>query len=140
MSLKIDLKTGLIIILLAFCVIFFSLWYLKGAGSGQKREYKKLENEYKMIQKSRDSLAIINLDLKKKFLDSQKEIESREKLIKLVQSQLRLSEEDLIRSKSEVESMRKDLDKTKRKIEDLKRNPIKREDDNLIESLKEKLK
>jgi hypothetical protein len=51
-----------------------------------------------------------------------------------------LSQSEVQSSKLELIDLKKDLEKTKKKIDDLKKNPIKREDENLIESLKQKLK
>ena len=43
-------------------------------------------------------------------------------------------------SKVDLKKWESDYKITKKKIEDLKKNPIKREDDQLVKSLKEKLK
>ena len=139
MSVKIDLKTGIILLLLSFCVVFFSMWYLKSDGRESKKELKRLELEFNKIQKTRDSLKLVNLDLKEDFDKLQKKIDSREKSIQSLQYQLSLSQSEVQSSKLELIDLKKDLEKTKKKIVDLKKNPIKREDENLIESLKQKL-
>lgn len=140
MSVKIDLKTGIILLLLIFCGVFFSMWYLKSDGRESKKELKRLELEFDKIQKTRDSLKSVNLELKVNFDRLQKKIDLREKSIKLIKYQLDLSQREINSSKLEVINMKRDLEKTKKKIEDLKKIPIKREDENLIESLKQKLK
>lgn len=139
MSVKIDLKTGIILLLLVFCVLFFSMWYLKSDGIQSKKEIKRLELEFNKIQKTRDSLNLVNTELKGDFAKLQKKIDLTEKSIKLLEYQLDLSQREVQSSKLEVIDMKRDLEKTKKKIEELKKNPIKREDENLIESLKQKL-
>ena len=82
MKVRLDLKSIVIISLAVVCLLFFSLWFLKGTGS--KKELNK--------------------------------------------------------ANSELSRNKKDLDETKKKIEDLKKSPIKREGEDLLNSLKEKLK
>jgi chromosome segregation ATPase len=140
MSIKIDLKTGLILLLLLFCIVFFSMWYLKGADSASKRELKRLKTEYKNLQKSRDSLDQVNIMLKDNFNDYQNKIDQRDSKIQSIEYQLSQAKIDLSQSKKDLSNMKTELTKTRKRVEDLKKNPIKREDDDLIESLKEKLK
>jgi chromosome segregation ATPase len=140
MSIKIDLKTGLILLLLLFCIVFFSMWYLKGADSVSKRELKRLKTEYKNLQKSRDSLDQVNIMLKDNFNDYQNKIDQRDSKIQSIEYQLSQAKIDLSQSKKDLSNMKTELTKTRKRVEDLKKNPIKREDDDLIESLKEKLK
>ncbi|NDF17635.1 MAG: hypothetical protein EB079_06690 [Verrucomicrobia bacterium] len=140
MSVKIDLKTGLILLLLLFCIVFFSMWYLKGSDSASKRELKRLKTEYKNLQKSRDSLDQVNIMLKDNFNDYQNKIDQRDSRIQSIEYQLSQAKIDLSQSKKDLSDMKTELTKTRKRVEDLKKNPINREGDNLIESLKEKLK
>lgn len=138
MKLQLDLKSILILFLLGICIIFFSLWFLKG--SGYKKEYKKLELEFKRLQETRDSLEKVNFNLKKDFEKIQADINIRDKRIKEVEEELEKTKKDLTKANGELSKNKKDLEETRRKIEKLKKEPIKREDQDLINSLKEKLK
>jgi hypothetical protein len=135
---KLDIKTLLILFLSFFCIFFFSIWYLKG--SDTKKEYKILEQKFEKIQKTRDSLVMINLKLKSDFDKMQKEIDKRDNQIAKNELEILNLKKDLKEAKSDLSNKKRDLEETKKKIENLKKNPIKREDDDLIKSLKEKLK
>jgi hypothetical protein len=135
---KLDIKSILIILLSIFCIFFFSIWYLKGTDN--KKEYKILEDKFEKIQQARDSLIKVNLKLSSDFDKKQKDINERDEKISNIESDLVNIKIDLKEAESELVRNKKDLEETKRKIEKLKKNPIKREDDNLIKSLREKLK
>ena len=78
-----DIKSILIVILLGFCIFFFSIWYLKG--SGYKKEYKKLEQQFNVIQKSRDSLQDVNKKLKNNYIEVENRIKLREIFINSIE-------------------------------------------------------
>ena len=78
---------------------------------------------------------VIKIDFNKK----QAEIDNRDIKIKQIESELAKTKQDLTAAKDKVKEMKRDLDETKKKIEDLQKNPIKREGDDLINSLKEKI-
>lgn len=134
---KLDIKTLLILFLSFFCIFFFSIWYLKVSDT---KEYKILEQKFEKIQKTRDSLVMINLKLKSDFDKIQKEIDKRDNQIAKNELEILNLKKDLKEAKSDLSNNKRDLEETKKKIENLKKNPIKREDDDLIKSLKEKLK
>lgn len=138
MNLKLDLKSIVILFLMSFGILFFSLWYLKG--SGYKKEYKILEEKFEKLQHTRDSLLLVNLKLKSDFDKIQKDIEDRDLKISKIENDLKKVKNDLNSANIELIQNKKDLEETKKKIDKLKKNPIKREDDDLIKSLKEKLK
>jgi chromosome segregation ATPase len=138
MKIQLDFKSILILFLLGFCIFFFSMWYLKS--TGYKKEYKILEQKFQQIQQTRDSLVKENIKLKLDFDKIQKNIDSRNREISKIESELKKVKSDLSKSNSELNQNKKDLEETKKKINELKKNPIKRNDDNLIKSLKEKLK
>ncbi len=138
MQIKIDFKSILILFLLGFCIFFFSMWYLKG--TGYKKDYKKLELEFQNLQKTKDSLEKVNTNLKNNFNKIQSDINIRNKEIKKIEMELDKTKKDLSISNDEVLKNKKYIEETKKKIEKLKKSPIKREDDDLIKSLKEKLK
>lgn len=138
MNSKLDIKTIVILILLGICIVFFGMWYFRG--SDYKKRVKELEDQNKKIELVRDSLDRANKVLKSDYDLKQKDIEERDKKIKEIESNLAKTKSDLVAANKKVTDAQKDLAATKKKIEDLKNNPIKRDDDDLINSLKEKLK
>ncbi len=138
MNFKLSIQNIVTLLLLVFCILFFSMWFLKG--TGYKKEYKKLEQEFQRIQKIRDSLKIANIKLKSDFDKRNIEIKKRDSLIKVVEKELAKTKLELKEAKKDVAKWQSDYQQTKKKIENLKKDPIKREDEDLIESLLEKLK
>lgn len=138
MNFKLDIKSILILVLLVFSIIFFGMWYFKG--SDTKSRLKELENENKNIESVRDSLKNANESLKVDFDKKQKEIEARDAQIKSIETELSKTKKDLVTANGKVKEKEKELADTKKKIEELKNNPIKRNDEDLIKSLKDKLK
>lgn len=138
MKVRLDLKSILILCLVVISILFFSLWFLKG--TGYKKEFKLLEQEFKNLQHTRDSLVKVNLKLKGDFDKTQKSIDDRNRKILQIESQLNKSKAQLNKANGELSRNKKDLEDTKRKIENLKKDPIKREGEDLLNSLKEKLK
>lgn len=138
MNLKLDIKSILILVLLGFSIVFFALWYFKGDDT--KSRIKELENINKNIEIQRDSLKNVNKVLKVDFDNRQKDIEERDNQIKSIELELSKTKKDLVVANGKVKEKEKELADTKKKIEELKKNPIKRDDDDLIKSLKDKLK
>jgi len=137
MNSKFDIKTIAILILLGVCILFFGMWFF--SGSDYKKKTKELEDQNKKIELVRDSLENVNKKLKSDYDIKQKDIDERDNRIKEIEASLLKTKGDLIAANKKVDQSQKDLASTKKKIEDLKSNPIKRDDDALINSLKEKL-
>lgn len=137
MQIKLDIKSILILFLLGFCILFFSLWFLKG--TGYKKEFKQLEKEYKQLKHTRDSLNTLNIKLKSDFNNTQKDIDKRNKIISDIEKELKKTKADLDDANIQIVRNKKDLEEVKGKIDKLKKQPIKREGEELINSLKQKL-
>ena len=137
MQIKLDIKTILILFLLICCTLFFSLWYLRG--TGYKKEFKQLDKKYKELQHTRDSLNLINLKLKSDFNKIQKDVDDRNKIISNIEIELKKSKSDLDKANFKLSNNERELEEIKNKINKLKKVPIKREGEELIKSLKEKL-
>lgn len=135
---KLDVKWVVILILTGACILFFGMWFFKG--SDIKERIRTLEKENQRIEKCRDSLELANKMLSVEFNKIQRSIEDRDKKIKDIEDQLLKTKRELDAANAKVSGYKKDLAETKKKIEDLKKNPIKREDEDLLRSLKEKLK
>lgn len=138
MNFKLSIQNIIMLFLVGFCIFFFSMWFLKG--TGYKKDYKKLEQEFQRIQKIRDSLQDVNIILKKDFDKREIEIKKRDSLIRVVEKELIKTKSELKEAKKDVARWQSDYQNTKKKIEQLKKDPIKREDEDLLKSLSEKLK
>jgi chromosome segregation ATPase len=135
---KLDNKSILILILLGISIVFGYLWFFKA--SDVKDQLKDLERANKNIQLERDSLRNENKILVVKFNDIQKDIDERDSRIKEIEYKLSKTKSDLVIANDKANRNQKELEITRNKIKELKKNPIKRGDDDLIKSLKEKLK
>ena len=105
-----------------------------------KDKYKHLEETNKILQTSRDSLVRINKTLKKDFTSLQDSIDKRNVIIDKLKGDLIQSDKRLKSANAEVDRLEKEKKNTDKKITDLLKNPIRRNDDDLIKSLKNKLK
>ena len=132
-----DLKSMIILFFAIISILFFSLWFLKG--TGYKKEFKLLEKNFIKLQKTRDSIAKVISVLKINFNKTQELILSRDKKILLVEEELKKSKIELIKSNDELKKNELTWEENKRGIQNLKKNPIKREGQELINSLQEKL-
>ena len=135
---KLDVKWIAILVLTGACILFFGMWFFKG--SDTKGRIRQLEKENLMIEEVRDSLELVNKSLSEEFDKIQIDIDERDKKIKDIEDRLFKTKRELDAANAKVSGYKKDLAETKKKIEDLKKNPIKREDEDLLRSLKEKLK
>ena len=134
---RLDIKSIALLVLTGACILFFGMWLFKG--SDYKDKIKALEIENKKIESVRDSIKSANASLKLDFDKNRSEIDKRDQKIKLIESEILKTKKDLKIATAQVEADRKSLKETKDKIEKLKKDPIKREGDELINSLKEKL-
>lgn len=141
MNIQIDSKSILIILLLAFSLFFGYKWYFS---MGDRNEWKdkvdQLNKENKALMDKRDSLQSSLNDLKIIYDD----IVVKDSLLQIQISDL---EKDIIDSKNkanrtvkELNKIKQELEENKRRIEELINNPIDKTDNELIESLKNKLK
>lgn len=132
-----DLKSMIILFFVIISVLFFSLWYLKG--TGYKKEFKLLEKNFVKLQKTRDSLTKVNKSSERNFDRTQKLILIRDKKILQVEEELGRSKIELLKASDELKRNERSREQNKREIQNLKNRPLKREDQELINSLKEKL-
>lgn len=127
------------LILLTMLIISLFL-NVKSCTKIDKDKYKQLEDTNKALQCSRDSLIKINKSLKRDFSSLQDSIDKRNILIFKLKSDLLQSNKRLDLANSEVDRLKKEKRDTDKRISDLLKNPIKRNDDDLINSLKNKVK
>lgn len=137
MKLNLDLKSIIILVLLGVSIVFFGMWFFRGSDKDKVRD---MENQIKLIQNQRDSLKNVNNILAIDFLKIQKEINDRDSLIKMIEIKLSDAEKRLNSANSKLSDTEKRLKRSKKMVEELEKTPIKRDGDDLINSLKEKLK
>ena len=133
---KIDLKKTLLYFIGA-CLLVSLFLNIKGCN---RESFDKLEEKNRLLEKTRDSLKYANQGLKKDFIKIQDVIDKRDVRIIELQIEIDANRRDIIFYKKQADHFSKDLVETNRKLDNLRSNPIKRDDDELINSFKNKLK
>jgi len=133
---KIDLKKTLLYFIGA-CLLVSLFLNIKGCN---RESFEKLEEKNRLLEKTRDSLRYANQGLKKDFVKIQDVIDKRDARIIELQIEIDVNRRDIIFYKKQADQFSKDLKETNRKLDNLRKNPIKRDDDELINSFKNKLK
>lgn len=131
---KLDIKSILILVLLAGCLIFGYMWYFKS--DNYKKELKELRAENEKIGQERDS---INKNLKKLEIEFDK-LKIREQALQQkidsLQIEIDKSKQSANRTKAELDRIRQKLAETRRKIKEFRDNPPNRTGDDLLNSIK----
>ena len=135
---KISINNIINIALIILCLFFGTLWYMQG--SGYKKKLKEADKRIEAVEKVRDSLKLVNKRLTKDYIDIQNSMYDRDKKIKTIENELKMAKKDLALAVADAEKRKKDMEESKKRIKKLKDNPIKREGDDLINSLIDKLK
>ena len=133
---KIDLKKTLLYFI-GVCLLVSVFLNFKGCN---RESFEKLEEKNRLLEKTRDSLRYTNQNLKKEFNQIQLVIDKRDVRIADLQTQIDASKRDVFGYKNLLDKANRDLIETNKKLENLRKNPIKRDDDDLINSFKNKLK
>ena len=126
--------------ILLFVLVLSLFLNIRGCAKIDKDKYKILENTNKKLQCSRDSLIKINKSLQIDVNVLQDSINKRTKIINGLKNDLIESDLKLDKANKQVYILEKEKRDTDRKIEDLLKNPIRRVDDDLINSLKNKVR
>jgi chromosome segregation ATPase len=137
---KIDVKSILIIVFLTISLFFGYKWYFDTDNSNYKNQIKELRIQNRFLEKQRDSINVkINLLETEllKLTESEKTL-----LIKIgsLSAEIESAKKNANKSKTELEKLRTELANTREKIKHFKNNPPNRTGDNLLNSLKNKLK
>ena len=136
---KIDFKSILILILLAFALFFGYKWYFTDT-SDYKNKLKELQKEYQLLEESKKENNLL-IEKYKFELDS---IMVQDSLNAIRMSELESkvfdAEKNAAKSKKEFDKLQKQLEETRKKIEEFKKNPPNRTGDALLESIKNKTK
>lgn len=134
---KLDIKTILILVLLAISLVFGWNWYF-GGGKEFRNKIKQLEKERKELLKERDvlinrsdSLLYINKVLEINDSIQRISIERRDKEIKTLKA-------TSTKTRKELEETRNRLLEIRKQIDWLRKNPMNRTGEDLLKSIKEK--
>ncbi len=136
---KLDIKSWIIVVLLVISLVFVGKWYFKG-DDVSKSKVKELENQIELIEKEK-AQRDANI---KSLQDKQKELEAtidvKTQLVEdLARGNVLLANQVAYAQKG-LEETRKKLKETQDKIAELLKNPVKRDGDDLLNSLKNKTK
>ena len=126
------------ILIYCACLLILSSILLNIRGCGH--DFQELERQNQAIQNTRDSLKNANFVLKSEFDAIQKSVDERKRKINNLCLEIDSINRVANSYKKSAERAEKNLTETNKKIESLRKNPIKRNDDELIKSLKNKLK
>ena len=126
--------------ILLFVLVLSLFLNIRGCTKIDKDKYKILENTNKNLQCSRDSLIKISKSLQIDVNVLQDSLNKRTKIINGLKNDLIESDLKLDKANKQVYILEKEKRDTDRKIEDLLKNPIRRVDDDLINSLKNKVR
>jgi hypothetical protein len=129
--------SSLILLLVLILSLFLNI---RGCTHIDKDKYKLLEITNKNLQCSRDSLIKINKSLQKNVSVLQDSVNKRSKIISGLKIDLVNSDKLLIIANNQVDILKREKRDTDKKIDYLLKNPIRRNDDDLINSLKNKVK
>lgn len=136
---KIDFKSILVLILLAFALFFGYKWYFTDT-SDYKNKLKELQEEYQLLEESKKENNLL-IEKYKIELDSIMVQDSLNQVrISQLESKVFDAEKNAAKSKKEFDKLQKQLEETRRNIEDLKKTPTNRTGDDLLESIKNKTK
>jgi hypothetical protein len=134
-----DFKTISLYILLSILSISLFL-NIRSCTKIDDSKYDKLHQENKALERMRDSLMNVNNRLKDDYKVIQDRIDERDKTIDKLIVDLNESKVKVKQATEKADRLAKEKVEADRKIDELLKNPIRRNDDDLIESLKNKLK
>ena len=117
---KFDLKTILILVLLAASTVFGLMWFF-GGSDASKEKVKQLEAEYKKLEEDKKAA-----DAKDKQLTI---------AVTKSKADAKLAQEKAKKSKADLDKVQGGITENRKEIEALKKNPPVLTDDELLEAL-----
>lgn len=132
---KLDIKSILILVLLAGCLIFGYMWYFR-SDPNYKRELKELREDNKRIRNERDSINIHLIVMQSKFKNLKLREQALQQRIDSLEIEIEKSKQNANRSQADLNKLRNKLAETRRKIREMKDNPPNRTGDDLLNSIK----
>ena len=133
---KTDLKS---VLLYAICALFLASLFLNIKGCSRE-SYEDLQKKYDSKQKQLDSLGYALGYLKNREKELADAISARDAKIMDLRLQIDSVNRVVASQTQRADRLQRDLDKTSEDIKKLRKNPIKRNDQALIDSFKNRLK
>lgn len=136
-TMKFDIKTIIILVLLGFSLLFGYKWFFSADPSLKKR-LKEIEAEYNALEEKKKESDKKIKQLEQEYVELEKKDKQLQQQVIKLESEIKVAEQTAANSKSNLDKMKKDLAETKHKIEEFKKNPPNRTGDDLLNSLKNK--
>lgn len=125
-------------VLLIFTLFFGYKWYFAGDSASAER-IKTLEEEFKILEEKKKQSEQRELALRKGFDSLQVKNDSIEEQIVLLIKEAEVAERVADSSNENLKKMMEELKATRKKIEELKANPPFKKEEDLLESIKNKV-
>ena len=131
---KFDLKTILILVLLAASTVFGLMWFF-GGSDASKEKVKQLEAEYKKLEEDKKVADAKILVWQGKF----KVADAKDKQLAIAvtksKADAKLAQEKAKKSKADLDKVQGGITENRKEIEALKKNPPVLTDDELLKAL-----
>jgi peptidoglycan hydrolase CwlO-like protein len=131
---KFDVKTILILILLAATTIFGLKWFFSG-NDASKEKIKQLEAEYKKLEQDKAAADAKILVWQGKFNVADAKDKQLAAAIIKSKADVKLADEKAKKSKEDLDKVQGGIAENRKEIESLKKNPPVLSDDELLEAL-----
>ena len=131
---KFDPKTIIIILLLLTSIIFGSMWYF-GGNDASKEKVKQLESDFKKLEEEKAAADARISEWKDKYADADKRDVALSSQINLLKTDSKIAEEKAKKSKADLDKVQNGISENRKEIDDLKKNPPKLTDEELLASL-----
>ena len=131
---KFDLKTILILVLLAASTVFGLMWFFGGSDASKER-VKQLEAEYKKLEQDKAAADAKILVWQGRF--NAADIKDKQLSVAIIKSKAdaKIADEKAKKSKADLDIVHNNITENRKEIETLKKNPPVLTDDELLESL-----
>ena len=131
---KFDIKTILILILLAAATLFGLKWFFSGSDAS-KEKIKQLETEYKKLEQDKAAADAKILVWQGKFNAADAKDKQLAVAVARSKADAKLADEKAKRSKADLDKVHGGIEENRKEIESLKKNPPALSDDELLEAL-----
>ena len=131
---KFDIKTILILILLAAATLFGLKWFFSGSDAS-KEKIKQLEAEYKKLEQDKAAADAKILVWQGKFNAADAKDKQLSAAVNRSKADAKLADEKAKKSKADLDKVLGGITENRKEIEALKKNPPVLSDDELLEAL-----
>jgi hypothetical protein len=131
---KFDIKTILILILLAAATLFGLKWFFSGSDASMEK-IKQLETEYKKLEQDKAAADAKILVWQGKFNAADAKDKQLAVAVARSKADAKLADEKAKRSKADLDKVHVGIEENRKEIESLKKNPPALSDDELLEAL-----